>query len=120
MVFEERIDLAQRRACDVSVVPGVADADVRVDIELAQLEREQLVLVVGVAMTNECRAANAARSSTINCLVRPTRSVPTTAARSTAPRAIPPAITRCSGANANQRNTASSNSARYAVSARSR
>ncbi len=53
MLLEERVDLAVRRPFDLSVVPDVADADVRVDVELAQREREQSVLVVGVTMTQE-------------------------------------------------------------------
>jgi hypothetical protein len=53
MLLEERIDLAVRRALELPVVPNIVDTDVRVDVGLAQLERKQSVLVVGVTMTNE-------------------------------------------------------------------
>lgn len=53
MLLEEHVDLAVRRPLDLPIVPDVAAADVRVDVELAQLEREQPVLVVGVTVTNE-------------------------------------------------------------------
>ena len=40
MLLEERVDLAVRRALDLPVVPYIVDTDVRINIELAQFERE--------------------------------------------------------------------------------
>ncbi len=116
MPFEEGVDRPVCRLLDFSVVPDFVDVLVGFD----EFDGEQLVFVVGVAVTDERPGGNAARSSRRRVLVRPTRPLPTTAARSTAPWAMPLATAACAGEKRNRCITASSNSVRYAASLLSR